>query len=217
MKKVSLSGSRRANVGKKDASELRNNGRVPCVIYGNGEQLHFSVDEIALKKIVWSHHVYEIGIEIDGKQHRSIIQDIQFHPVTDRVTHIDFLAVTTDKHIKIHLPVIVQGTAEGVKKGGRISQNFRKLHVMGKIEDMPENITINVEKMEIGDGVRVSEMSVKGLKFLDTPNAVVVGVQTSRKVVEEEPVKAAATPAAGAETATPAAEEKGKDKGKDKK
>jgi large subunit ribosomal protein L25 len=214
MKKVSLSGSSRANVGKKDASALRNSGRVPCVIYGNGEQLHFSVAENALKKIVWSHNVYQVELDIDGKKHASIIQDIQFHPVTDRVTHIDFLTVT-DKPVKIKLPVVTTGTAEGVKKGGRLSQNFRKLLVIGKIADMPENISINIEKMEIGDGVRVSELEVKGLRFLDTQNAVVVGVQTSRKVAEEEPTKeaAAATAVAGAEAA-PAAEEKGKEKDK---
>lgn len=214
MKKVSLSGSRRANVGKKDASELRNSGRIPCVLYGLGEQIHFSAAEIQLKKIVWSPNVYEVEIDLDGKKHRSIIQDLQFHPVDDRLLHVDFLAVS-DKPVKVKLPVVVEGTAEGVKKGGRLAQNFRKLQVLGKIEDMPETININVEKFEIGDGVRVSEMNIKGLKFLDTPTAVVVGVQTSRKVAEEEPAKEAATAAATpAADAKPAAEEKGKEKDK---
>lgn len=201
MKSVSLSGSSRANVGKKDAKAVRANGMVPCVIYGGKEQIHFQVKEIELGKIVWSPNVYEVKLNIDGKEHRSIIQDIQFHPVTDRVNHVDFLLLEDNKKVKIKLPLKLKGTSEGVKKGGKLITNFKKLLVHGLPAHLPEVIEVNIESLNIGEGIRVRELNVEGLKFLDNPSSYLVSVQTTRNVEEPAattaaPAKAAAAPAA---------------------
>ena len=206
MKKVSLSGSRRANVGSKDASELRKNGRIPCVVYGGKEQVHFHAKENDLKKIVWSPEVFEVNIDLDGGSERAVIQEIQFHPVTNRLVHIDFLHIADDKPVKVNLPVKMKGAAEGVKKGGKLFQNYRKLTVSGLPKHLPEVIEVNIDNLNIGDDIRVKDLNVEGLTFLDTPASVVVAVKTTRNVAEEPaaaaaaaaPAKAAAAPAAKA-------------------
>lgn len=203
MKTVSLSGSRRANVGKKDASAIRKSGKVPCVIYGGKEQVHFTCSELELGKIVWSPDAHEVKLNIDGKEHRSFIQDIQFHPVNDRLVHVDFLEIHDDKPVKIKLPVKLSGVSEGVKKGGKLVQNFRKLTVSGLPSKLPDVIDVSISDLNIGDGVRVRELNVDGLKFLDNASSYVVSVQITRNV-EETPAAAAAgaaTPAAAAPAA----------------
>jgi large subunit ribosomal protein L25 len=198
MKTVQLSGSRRANVGKKGADAVRKNGQVPGVIYGGKEQVHVTLNEIELGKIVWSPNVYEIKVVVDGSEHRTIIQDIQFHPVTDKVVHIDFLELNDNKKIKVKLPVKFVGAPEGVKKGGKLIQNFRKLHVSALPGKLPDFIEVNIDHLNIGDGVRIRELNVDGLTFLDNPAAYLVAVQVTRNVEAE-------TPAADAKGAAPAA------------
>jgi large subunit ribosomal protein L25 len=203
MKSVSLSGSPRAGVGKKDAAALRKSGNVPCVIYGGKEQVHFTAKELDLSKIIWSSDAYEVKLNVGGKDHRAIVQDIQFHPVNDRLVHVDFLEISDEKKVKFNIPVKLNGAAEGVKKGGRLIQNFRKLAVLGFPKHLPDAIDINIDNLNIGDGVRVRELKAEGLTFLDNASSYVVSVQVTRNV--EEPV-AGATPAAGATAAaTPAA------------
>lgn len=205
MKKVSLSGSPRANVGKKDASALRKEGRVPCVVYGGKEQTAFHVSEIELKKIVWSPNVYQVEISLEGKTIPAIIKDIQFHPVTDSVSHVDFLEILPGKDVKVNLPLRLNGIPEGVKKGGKLYQNFRKLAVAGAVDVIPETIELNVEGLNIGDNIRVREIALKGVKLLELPDAVVASVKVTRNVEEPVATTAAATPAA---TAAPAADAK---------
>ncbi|HYG51203.1 MAG TPA: 50S ribosomal protein L25/general stress protein Ctc [Flavobacteriales bacterium] len=200
MKSVSLSGSLRTNVGKKDAAALRKSGNVPCVIYGGKEQIHFTAKELDLSKMIWSSDAYEVKLTVGGKDHRAIVQDIQFHPVNDRLVHVDFLEIAEDKKVKFQIPVKLTGAAEGVKKGGRLIQNFRKLTVLGLPKHLPDTIDVAIDHLNIGDGVRVRELKVEGLTFLDNASSYVVSVQVTRNV--EEPAAAAATPAA---SATPAA------------
>lgn len=204
MKKVSLSGSPRASVGKKDANVLRRNGNVPCVLYGGATQTSFSASEKDLKKIIWSPDVYLVNLSIDGKDTNAVIQAVQFHPVTDRAVHVDFLEVIPGKETKLKLPVKLEGSSEGVKKGGKLTQNFRKVTVRGMIDKMPEFITINIEKLDIGDDIRVKDVTIDGITLLEQPSAVIAAVKSSRNVVADEP--AAATPAAT--PAAPAAEKK---------
>ena len=158
MKQVSLSGSLRTNVGKKDAADIRRAGNVPCVLYGGETQTSFTATEKELKKIIWSPEVYEVKLTIDGKEISSIIQDLQFHPVTDRVTHVDFLQVIPGKEVKLKLPLKLTGAPEGVKKGGKLLQNFRKLTVRGDISKMPANITLACDHLEIGSDIRIKDM-----------------------------------------------------------
>ena len=186
MKTVSLSGSSRENVGKKGAATLRREGNIPSVLYGGKEQIHFFIPENEAKKLVFTPNVYLIEIEISGKKYKSILQETQLHPVTDRILHLDFLEVTEESPFKIKMPVKLEGFSRGVRNGGRLRQNFRKLKVFGLAKDMPESISIDITPIKIGDKKRISDISIPGLKFLDPANAVVVGVQMARTAVLDE-------------------------------
>ncbi|HCA83815.1 MAG TPA: 50S ribosomal protein L25 [Flavobacteriales bacterium] len=192
MKKVSLSGSPRANVGKKDASDLRNKGLIPCVLYGGNGQTHFSINEIALKKVIWSPDVYNVELDIAGKKTNAIVKDVQFHKVSDRLQHIDFLELVPNKPVKLKLPVRLTGSPEGVKKGGKLVQNYRKMNVMGAPEKLPEAIIVDVEKLDIGQNIRVKNISIDGLRLLETAESVVAAVETTRNVATEAKDAAAA-------------------------
>ena len=186
MKTVSLSGSPRENVGKKGANILRKDGRVPSVVYGGKKQTHFSVLENEAKKLVFTPNIYLIELEIEGKKSKAILQEVQTHPVTDRILHLDFLEVSDSKPFKLNLPVRLEGFSKGVRNGGNLSQNFRKLKVMGLLKDIPDAVKIDITPLTIGDKIRVSDLNISGLKFFDPENAVIVGVQMARAVVLEE-------------------------------
>jgi large subunit ribosomal protein L25 len=200
MKSVAMSGSLRANVGKKDAKALRVKGLVPCVLYGGAEQVRFAVDERAFKNVYYTPDVNTVEIDVEGKKLIGILKEVQLHPVTDRILHADFLEVVSGKDTTVSLPVVFEGTSPGVRAGGKLIRKMRKLSVRGPIEKMPDQITIGIEKLEIGDTVFVSDMNIDGLSFLDKPNSTIVTVRVTRNVAEEE-VK----PAAGAAAAAPAA------------
>jgi len=136
--------------------------------------------------LVFTPNVYLIEIEISGKTYKAILQETQLHPVTDRILHLDFLEVTEESPFKIKLPVRLEGFSRGVRNGGRLRQNFRKLKVFGLAKDMPESISIDITPIKIGDKKRISDISIPGLKFLDPANAVVVGVQMARTAVLDE-------------------------------
>ena len=186
MKTVSLSGSLRENVGKKDAKLQRKEGRVPCVIYGGKEQVHFIIEEKVFKNIIFTPHVYLLNIKIDKNEYNAILQDIQYHPVTDVILHADFLELTPGKAVTIGIPVILEGSAPGILQGGILRKNIKKIIVKGLAEDLPDDILLNIGELEIGDAIRVKDVKNDKLEFLDTPNAVVVGVQTARGIEEEE-------------------------------
>lgn len=204
MKTVSLSGSPRENVGKKGANILRKDGSVPAVVYGGEKQNHFSVLENEAKKLVFTPNVYLIELEIDGKKTKVILQEAQTHPVTDRILHLDFLEISDSKPFKLNLPVRLEGFSKGVRNGGNLSQNFRKLKVMGLMKDMPDSVKIDITPLKIGDKIRVLDLNISGLKFFDPENAVIVGVQMARAVVleeEEEDEEETSEGAEGAEAA----------------
>jgi large subunit ribosomal protein L25 len=207
MKTVSLSGSPRENVGKKDAKKNRRAGKVPCVLYGGKEQLHFVVDEKPLKKIVFTPEVYIITLEIEGKVHNTILQDAQYHPVTDNFLHVDFLEVLPEKPVTIAVPVKAEGTPTGVLKGGRFINKMRKLKIKALANDLPDFIPINTDSLDIGDSVKVMDIKMDNVTFLDSPNSVIVGVRTARTVVEEV-VPGAPAAAAAAEGAAEGTEKK---------
>jgi large subunit ribosomal protein L25 len=204
MKQVSLSGSPRASVGKTDAAELRRAKRVPAVLYGNGTQTHFSMAYIDIERIVFSSNVYEVLLTVDGKKTSAIIQEVQLDPVSDKLVHVDFLELVDGKPVKVKLPVKLVGTSRGVRAGGKLSQVFRKLTVVGEKKHLPKAIEINIENLKIGQDVRVRDIKASNLKFLDPAAAVVVSVKAARGVVagaDEDPVEEAAAPAAAEEAA----------------
>jgi len=191
MKKVSISGSLRENVGKKDAKLTRVQGKVPCVLYGGKEQVHFAVEEKGFKKLIFSPNSYLVNLVIDGKEHEAILQDTQYHPVTDSLLHVDFMELQPGKAIIISVPIAVEGVAVGVFKGGRLIKKFRKLKVRALPENLPDEIKINIEKLDINDSIKVSDITLENIELLDPPSAIVVGVRVTR-AVEPTPAEAAA-------------------------
>jgi large subunit ribosomal protein L25 len=185
MKTAQLSGSSRANVGKKDASALRRAERVPAVLYGTGEQTHFSVKKIDIERIVFSPDVYKIELDIEGKKASAIIRELQQHPVKDTIQHIDFLEVTDVKPVRIGLPVRLEGSSRGVLAGGKLLQVFRKLNVVGLAKDLPEAIVLNIAPLRIGHAIRIKDVQLPGVTILDPANAVIVSVKRARGSVDD--------------------------------
>ncbi|HRO76197.1 MAG TPA: 50S ribosomal protein L25 [Crocinitomicaceae bacterium] len=185
MKVASLSGSLRESVGKKSARQLRVNGQVPCVLYGQGNQVHFSADIREIDKIIFTPYVYKVEIDINGEKVFAIVQDLQQDPITGKVRHIDFLRMDSKTPVKIGLPIKLNGTARGVLSGGKISTPFRRLTVVGLPDALPDFIEIDVTKLRIGQAIRVSQINIEGLTFLDPQNAVVVAVRMARGATKD--------------------------------
>ncbi|HSN49892.1 MAG TPA: 50S ribosomal protein L25, partial [Bacteroidales bacterium] len=155
MKTVSLSGSLRENVGKKDAKKHRKEGSVPCVMYGAGKQYHFVADDKAFRKLIFTPEVYIVKVLLEGKEYNTIIQEIQYHPVTDNILHIDFLEIIPGKPVTIAVPVKLEGTAPGILKGGKLDKKSRKLLIKAQMEDLPDFITISIDPLDIGQSIKV--------------------------------------------------------------
>ncbi|RLD91226.1 MAG: 50S ribosomal protein L25 [Bacteroidetes bacterium] len=191
MKSVSLSGAPRVHVGKKDAKKSRREGNIPCVIYGGESQIHFTLPELVVDKIIFTPEVFILNITIDGKEYQTILQDIQYHPVTDKTLHIDFLEITKGKDVVVGIPVTFVGVAPGIIKGGKLQVKYRKLRVKGNIDNIPEFIELDVSKLDLGNSIKVRDLSLDGLQIIEKSDAVVVQVKMARvsqldDVVEEE-------------------------------
>ncbi len=184
MKTAQLSGSLRANVGKKDAALIRNEGRVPCVLYGQGTQTHFSVSRVAIDKIVFSPEVYQVELDIEGKKAMGIIRELQQHPTKDTIQHVDFYELSETKPVSVKLPVRLVGSARGVLAGGRLMQVFRNLSCIGLPSAIPDAITLDIASLKIGQSIRVNSISIPGITFLDPANAVVVSVKMARGAIK---------------------------------
>lgn len=180
MKVAQLSGSPRVNVGKKDAKATRDAGRVPCVLYGQGTQTHFSAKVIDIERLIFTPDVYQVDLDIEGKKASAIIQDIQQDPIKDTIRHVDFFELDDKKPVKVGLPVRLTGASRGVLAGGKLLQVFRRLTVVGLPKDLPEQVLIDITKLRIGQSIRVSQIEADGLKFLEPANAVVVSVKMAR-------------------------------------
>lgn len=182
MKKVSLSGSLRENVGKKDAKRVRREGKIPCVIYGGEKQIHFAVEDLAFDSLIFTPDVYEINLDIDGKKFTAILQEVQYHPVTDKVLHADFLEVLDGKPVIVGIPVHLVGDSIGVIRGGKLIQKMHKLRVKGLINKIPEFVDIDISKVNIGGSVKIREIEMEDLSLLDPLNSVIVRVKAARTV-----------------------------------
>lgn len=203
MKSVSISGSPRANVGKKDATVLRNAKAVPCVLYGGKEQVHFSANFADFRDLLYTPHVNTVNLDIDGKKYHAIVQEAQYHRVNDSLLHVDFLEIVAGKPVVMNIPVKTTGVSPGVRAGGKLNKKLKTLKVKGLVEKMPDTINIAIDGLEIGGNVRVSDLKMDGLTFLDASNVTVVSVQVTRAVAAE--TAAAAPAAAKAAPAAPAA------------
>jgi len=193
MKIVSLSGSPRANVGKKDATQLRRKGQIPCVLYGGKEQVHFFADVRSFRHIIYTPDVCFVDIELNGKKTQAMLQEAQFHKVNDALIHVDFLEIVPGKDVTIGVPVKIHGQAEGVKAGGRLILSHRKVKVKGPAEKIPAMIDLNVEKLTIGKSITFGDLKIEGCEVLGAKDSAVVSVNVTRAVEEETPAAAAAT------------------------
>ncbi len=180
MKKVSVSGSPRENVGKKDAKRLRREGFVPCVIYGGKEQIQFYTSEKSFKDIVYTPDACIVEIDISGKKIEAVLQDIQFHPVTDNILHADFLEVFKEKPVKMALPIKVMGDSPGVIAGGKMLVKRRRLDVRALPDKLPAEIDVDISTLDIGDSVVVGDLEIEDVEFVDPDNSVVVIVKSAR-------------------------------------
>jgi large subunit ribosomal protein L25 len=190
MKTILLKGEKRADVGTKDAKALRNEGKVPCVLYGKDTQQHFAVYREDFKNLVYTPNTYKVKLDIEGTEYDAIMQDIQFHPVSEVIIHADFLLIQPEKPITIKIPLNVKGTAPGVRAGGKLMKKFDKLTVKGLIKDIPEFILADISKLELGQSIKVKELAVKGIDILDAPENAVLSVKMTRASI----AAAAATP-----------------------
>jgi len=180
MKVFELKGTLRNDLGKKAAKAYRSGDNVPCVLYGAGENVHFNATNGDLRKLVYSPEVFIVSLDVDGKKTNAIMKDLQFHPVSDRVLHIDFLAVSDKKPVAVEVPVKLSGLAEGVKAGGKLSLEMRKLKVKGIYTDFPEFINIDVTNLGLGKTIQVGAVAVDKLEILNAKNAVVAQVKLTR-------------------------------------
>jgi len=187
MKSVSINGIARVDLGKKFAKQLRKNENVPCVIYGGTEEpIHFYAHVNEFRKIVYTPNVYLIDVILGDNTFPVIMGDIQFHPVTDEVLHIDFLRVFENKNVRIHIPINITGNSIGVRNGGRLTLNMRKLLVEGLSKDLPETVEIDITELRIGHSIRVSDLSLDNITCLNNSADVVVAVKTARAAITED-------------------------------
>ncbi|MDP5092395.1 MAG: 50S ribosomal protein L25/general stress protein Ctc [Polaribacter sp.] len=180
MKSITIKGSKRESVGKTASKALRNAGMVPCVIYGGEQPLHFSAEEKAFKSLVYTPNVYTASIDIDGKVIPAILQDIQFHPVSDKIIHIDFYQLFEDKEITMNIPVNLVGKSKGVAIGGALRHNVRKAKVKAIPANLPDFIEADITELEIGNKLYITSLKNDKYTILHPDNTVVAQVRMSR-------------------------------------
>ncbi|CAH8286940.1 large subunit ribosomal protein L25 [Mariniflexile fucanivorans] len=205
MKSITINGSQRESVGKKATKALRNAGQVPCVLYGGDKPVHFSAEELAFSNLVYTPNAHTVVIALEnGDKFNAILQDIQFHPVTDKILHIDFYQLFEDKEIAMDIPVVFVGNSRGVKNGGVLRKNRRSLRVKALPVNLPDFITADITPLKIGSKLYITTLENDAYKFLHPDNTVVCLVRRSRAaIVDDEDEEEGAE---GAEDATPAAE-----------
>ena len=193
MKTIEIKGSLRTELGKKSSKQIRKADGVPCVIYGEGENINFFAPELSFKNLVYTPEVHLVDLNIDGKIYKTILQDIQFHPVSDRMIHADFIKIFDDKPVAISVPVSVHGNSPGVIAGGKLTLKRRTLKIKGLPKNLPETISVDISNLNIHDSVKVGDLSVDNIDFLDMKKTVIATVATSRGAKTAE--AAAAAPA----------------------
>jgi len=180
MKTLLVKGEKRKSLGKKEAKLLRAQEAVPAVLYGAGEPIHFSVPFSEMRQLVYTPGVFLIDLEIEGTIYQAIMQDTQWHAVEEQILHVDFLKVEEGKKVKIDVPVKVVGLAKGIKAGGKLKTNLRKLKIKALAKDLPDSIEINVTKLGIGQTIKVGDLALKNIEILDKKSNVVVAVTITR-------------------------------------
>lgn len=207
MKTIEIVGYKRANLGKAESQRLRNEGNVPCVVYGGQGQVHFYAPMILFRDLVYTNEAHFVHLNIEGEECQAIMQEVQFHPVSEIILHADFLRIEEGRKIKMDIPVRLIGQAKGVQKGGTLIRKKASLKVYGLPENMPDHIDVDVTTLDFHNAIKVRDMKLESLQFLDPQAAAIAAVEVPRaaKMAEETAAApaetAAAAPAAGAEAA----------------
>ena len=199
MKEISVNGKKRTETGKKATKQLRKEGLVPCNLYGekraeNGapEALSFVVSASELRKVVYTPHIYVVKLNIEGEEHTAVLKELQFHPVTDALLHVDFYEVNEEKPITIGIPVKLNGLAQGVRDGGRINLSIRKINVRAPYKAIPEQLNIDITNLRLGKSIKVGELSFEGLEIATPAEVIVCSVKTTRASKSAAAAEAAA-------------------------
>ena len=188
MKEIEVTGKKRRTIGKKSSKNLRKEGFIPCNLYGEAKDengapkaLAFTCPMNELRKIVYTPHIYVINLIIDGESHTAILKELQFHPVTDALLHVDFYEVNDQKPITIGIPVKLTGLAQGIRDGGRMNLSIRKINVTAKYQDIPEHLDIDVTDLKIGKSIKVGDLHFEGLEMATSKEVVVCSIKATRK------------------------------------
>ncbi len=182
MKTFNLKGELREEFGKKASKSFRDKGLIPCVLYGGteSENTHFCVPSNKVHNLIYTPEVFLVNLDLDGKSVMAILKDVQFHPVKDTILHIDFLRVFADVPVEVEIPVRLEGLAAGVRAGGKLSLDARKLKVRALADKLPEELVVNVTALRLGKSIQVGELNFEGVEILNSKNAVVCRVQLTR-------------------------------------
>jgi len=223
MKTIEIKGSLRTELGKKSSKKVRKEGNVPCVIYGKEQNVHFLAHENTFKNLIYTPDAHLVNLDLEGKEYKVVLHDVQFHPVSDKITHIDFIEVFDDKPLVVSLPIKVTGDSVGVKAGGKLRIKKRHLKVRGYVNDIPENLLIDITDVKIHHSVKVGDLTYDKIELIDPKITTVLSVATSRVATKEEEEAEAAAAAGTAPSgeaaagAAPAAEAKEAKEGKEGK
>jgi len=198
MKTIEIKGSLRKGLGKKDSKNIRKADNVPCVIYGKEQNIHFQAHENSFKNLVYTHEAHLVKLDLEGQEYNVVLQDMEFHPVTDKIMHADFVQIFENKPVTMDVPVTVTGDSEGVKAGGKLIVKRRHLKVKGIAKDLPEDLVVDVTNLKIHHSIKVGDLSFEKIELLDPKITTVVTVATSRVVLKTEEEEAAEAAAAAA-------------------
>jgi large subunit ribosomal protein L25 len=180
MKTIDLKGTLRKELGKKATKKVRNEESIPCVLYGSGEPVHFIANEKEYGQVIYTPSTYQINLDIDGTVYPSIMKEIQFHPVSDRPIHIDFIRIADGRPVIVSIPVRLEGFAKGVQQGGKLKMEMRRVKVKGIIQSIPDELLLDVTNVEVGQSIKVRDLSFPEFEILDPKNAVIASVKTTR-------------------------------------
>jgi large subunit ribosomal protein L25 len=180
MRTFDVVGKKREALGKKDSRKLRGEENVPCVLYGGEEPIHFYASKRDFQKLVYTPYVYIVNLEIEGVKYQALMQDLQFDPVSDEINHIDFLRIFDDKPVKVDIPITVKGFAKGIKKGGKLQVEVRRLKVLALPKDLPDEIEIEVSDLDLGQSLRVGDLDSSKITFLNGKSVPVIRIMMTR-------------------------------------
>lgn len=180
MKTLEIKAAARNDFGKKSTKAVRREGAIPCVIYGNGETVHFSAPASEIRPLIYTPHSYLVDVDIDGKKETVVMREVQFHPVEEQVLHIDFYRVDPNKPVAVDIPVVLSGNSEGVKLGGKLSLSKRKLRVSALAKDLPDTVNIDVTDLGLGKSIFVGDLDIPGLTILTPASTAICAVRMTR-------------------------------------